>query len=122
MGFVNLGNKVEKTNLQGVSLDFLHRNGCAVCPLNHSAADLKHPHMAPHGAKQPLVYILGEAPGAEEDAKGVPFVGKAGRTLRTQIPTAYENLVRFSNAVRTRPPKNRTPEPLEIECCRPSVV
>lgn len=65
--------------------------------------------------------MLGEAPGATEDAKGVPFVGKAGRVLRFRVPDDWTGYLRWSNVVRTRPPDNREPTVMEMECCRPSV-
>jgi DNA polymerase len=66
--------------------------------------------------------FVGEAPGAEEDAKGEPFVGQAGRLLDNMIAALGmkrgEN-VYIANVLKCRPPGNRTPEPLEVESCRP---
>ncbi|HSS71104.1 MAG TPA: uracil-DNA glycosylase [Casimicrobiaceae bacterium] len=66
--------------------------------------------------------FVGEAPGAEEDAKGEPFVGQAGRLLDNMLAALGmkrgEN-VYIANVLKCRPPGNRTPEPLEIESCRP---
>ena len=121
MGFLHLGNKIEKTAVDGISLETLHRHQCGVCPLNQIGDNL-HPHMSPSGSAHPVVYILGEAPGAQEDKKGEPFVGPAGRVLRSRIPSTWEGKLRYSNVVRTRPPKNREPTQLEIECCRLSVI
>jgi uracil-DNA glycosylase family 4 len=78
--------------------------------------------MEPTGSKRPIVYILGEAPGREEDEKGKQFVGKAGRRLRRQIPDDWLKYIRWNNCVRTRPPGNKTPGRVELECCRPSIV
>jgi uracil-DNA glycosylase family 4 len=106
----------------GVSLKLLHEAQCHVCPLN-SQRGVRTPHMAAHGADYPIIYMLGEAPGKDEDAEGIPFVGAAGRTLRRYIPKDWNDKdLRWNNVVRTRPPDNRTPEPIEIECCRPSIV
>jgi uracil-DNA glycosylase family 4 len=67
-----------------------------------------------------LVFV-GEAPGAEEDHKGIPFVGAAGRLL-TRIMHAI-NLTReqvyICNILKCRPPENRNPMPDEIEACLP---
>jgi uracil-DNA glycosylase family 4 len=107
-----------------MSVDFYHRNQCKVCSLNTIPSNL-HPHIKPSGTSTPEVYILGEAPGAEEDEKGIPFVGRTGGMLRKLIQQAHPNWyskLRWSNVVRTRPPKNRDPHPEEIECCRPSVA
>ena len=78
--------------------------------------------MAPTGAARPLAYFLGEAPGEQEDIRAEQFVGKAGRILRRRIPENMLSKIRFNNAVRCRPPKNRAPARVEVEACRPSVV
>src|SRR5579872_2314066 len=74
--------------------------------------------------KSPLVFV-GEGPGADEDAQGIPFVGRAGQLLTQMIEgTAKKEgipLVRgdvyICNVVKCRPPENRTPEPDEMEIC-----
>lgn len=65
--------------------------------------------------------MFGEAPGAEEDRKGEPFVGPAGQLLdKILVATGLErNQVYIMNALKCRPPNNRTPTDLEIENCRP---
>ncbi len=67
-----------------------------------------------------LVFV-GEGPGAEEDAQGIPFVGKAGQLLTKMIEAmgfARED-VYICNVVKCRPPGNRNPEPDEIAACEP---
>jgi uracil-DNA glycosylase family 4 len=105
---------------KSLSIDFLHRHGCNVCPLNHQRG-LMHPHMEPTGAASPIVYILGEGPGKTEDETGVQFSGKTGQILRFRIPEVWNKFIRWNNVVRTRPPKNRDPTQVEIECCRSSI-
>jgi uracil-DNA glycosylase family 4 len=72
----------------------------------------------------PLVFV-GEGPGADEDAKGLPFVGRAGQLLTQMIdntakgegiPISREH-VYICNVVKCRPPDNRTPQPDEMEIC-----
>ncbi len=66
--------------------------------------------------------FVGEAPGVEEDAKGEPFVGQAGRLLDNMLAAlalARGANVYIANVVKCRPPGNRTPEPREAEACRP---
>jgi len=75
--------------------------------------------MEPTGSDAPLLYVLGEAPGKDEDAEGCQFVGKTGRILRTLIPKGFSR-VRWNNCVRCRPPGNKTPEANEVESCRAS--
>jgi DNA polymerase len=63
--------------------------------------------------------FIGEAPGADEDAKGEPFVGRAGQLL-TKIIGAMgltREEVYIGNILKCRPPKNRDPLPSEVECC-----
>ncbi len=67
-----------------------------------------------------LVFV-GEGPGAEEDAQGIPFVGKAGQLLTKMIEAMgfSREEVYICNVVKCRPPNNRNPEPDEIEACEP---
>jgi DNA polymerase len=64
--------------------------------------------------------LIGEAPGADEDAQGVPFVGAAGQLLNRILAAC--NLEReevyICNVIKCRPPKNRTPLPNEVANCR----
>jgi DNA polymerase len=65
--------------------------------------------------------FVGEAPGADEDAQGEPFVGRAGQLL-TKIIEAIElsrGDVFIANVLKCRPPNNRAPEPDEVAACRP---
>ncbi len=67
---------------------------------------------------------MGEAPGAEEDASGRPFVGKAGQLLTRMIAAiglARED-VYIANVLKCRPPGNRPPKPDEVAACRPYLV
>ena len=66
--------------------------------------------------------FIGEGPGAEEDARGEPFVGQAGRLLDAMlaaIDLERGKNVYIANAVKCRPPGNRTPEPSEMAACWP---
>jgi DNA polymerase len=65
--------------------------------------------------------FVGEGPGEDEDARGEPFVGPAGQLLTKMIAAmGYEReQVFIANIVKCRPPKNRVPEPAEIEACTP---
>jgi DNA polymerase len=58
----------------------------------------------------------------KEDAQGEPFVGQAGRLLDAMLAAlglARGNNVYIANVLKCRPPANRTPEPLEVESCKP---
>jgi DNA polymerase len=70
--------------------------------------------------------FVGEAPGAEEDARGEPFVGQAGRLLDNMLAAAGLSRqdtgargVFIANTLKCRPPGNRNPEPSEIAACAP---
>lgn len=65
--------------------------------------------------------FVGEAPGADEDLKGEPFVGRAGQLLTKIIEAiglARED-VYIANIIKCRPPQNRNPDPDEVETCEP---
>jgi DNA polymerase len=70
--------------------------------------------------KADLVFV-GEGPGAEEDAQGIPFVGAAGQLLTKMIEAMgfKRDEVYICNVVKCRPPGNRNPEPDEIAACEP---
>ena len=66
--------------------------------------------------------FVGEAPGAEEDARGEPFVGQAGRLLDNMLGAmgmARDRNVYIANVLKCRPPDNRPPAAPEAEACRP---
>jgi uracil-DNA glycosylase len=67
------------------------------------------------------VMFVGEAPGADEDAQGVPFVGRAGQLLTKMIEAMgfRRDDVYIANVLKCRPPGNRNPEPDEIATCEP---
>jgi DNA polymerase len=70
--------------------------------------------------RSPLM-IIGEAPGGDEDVKGLPFVGRAGKLLTDIIEKGMKykrEHVYIANVLKCRPPGNRNPEPHEIEACR----
>ena len=74
------------------------------------------------GAGNPLVMVIGEGPGADEDRSGRPFVGKAGQLLDrmlASIDLSREKNCYIANMVKCRPPGNRDPEPGEIAACMP---
>ncbi|HEY1426670.1 MAG TPA: uracil-DNA glycosylase, partial [Caulobacteraceae bacterium] len=68
------------------------------------------------------VMVIGEGPGAEEDAQGAPFVGRAGKLLDKMLAAAgLTDRVFITNTVFWRPPGNRTPTPAEQAACAPFV-
>jgi DNA polymerase len=95
----------------------LEVSGCTRCPL-HAGRTRTVP-----GEGNPLsdVLLVGEGPGAREDATGRPFVGPAGQLLDELLRAIgwSRELVFIANVVKCRPPGNRDPEPEEISACRP---
>jgi DNA polymerase len=73
------------------------------------------------GAPRARVMIIGEAPGADEDREGRPFVGRAGQLLDKMLAAIglAEPDVHITNVVYWRPPGNRPPTPQETQACRP---
>lgn len=71
------------------------------------------------GPKHPDIVVIGEAPGVHEDRQGRPFVGESGTKLREVIEQlGLTDRCYITNAVRCRPPKNRTPRLVELRSCR----
>lgn len=74
------------------------------------------------GSPSARILFVGEAPGADEDAQGVPFVGRAGQLLTKMIERGMgldrAKDVYIANVLKCRPPGNRNPEPNEIASCR----
>jgi DNA polymerase len=76
------------------------------------------------GTARSGIVFVGEAPGADEDAQGVPFVGRAGKLLDrilAAIGIARDD-VYICNVLKCRPPGNRDPEPIEVASCAPYLV
>ena len=90
---------------------------CQRCPL----APTRNKLVFGDGDPNARLMFVGEGPGADEDAQGLPFVGRGGQLLNNMISamglTRAE--VYIANIVKCRPPKNRTPEPIEANTCKP---
>jgi uracil-DNA glycosylase family 4 len=73
------------------------------------------------GDPEARLLFVGEGPGADEDAQGVPFVGRAGQLLNNMIGAMglKREQVYIANVVKCRPPQNRAPEPDEANTCSP---
>ena len=90
---------------------------CTRCPLHETRTKAV---FGAGNADAELMFV-GEAPGAEEDRQGLPFVGRAGQLLNQMlegIGMSREDVF-IANVLKSRPPGNRDPQPLEIEACRP---
>lgn len=76
------------------------------------------------GNRQAQWLFVGEAPGADEDRQGEPFVGRAGQLLNAMIEAIgmKREEVYIANVLKCRPPGNRDPQPNEVECCEPYLM
>ena len=93
---------------------------CRKCPLNQGRKTV----VFGTGNENADLIFVGEAPGAEEDARGEPFVGRAGKLLTRlleEIGLSREE-VYIANIIKCRPPGNRNPRPDEIASCEPYLV
>jgi uracil-DNA glycosylase len=76
------------------------------------------------GDPKARLMFIGEAPGAEEDQQGEPFVGEAGKLFNNMLSklAISRQEIYITNVLKSRPPKNRTPEAAEIAACRPFLL
>ncbi|MEL6796084.1 MAG: uracil-DNA glycosylase [Planctomycetota bacterium] len=76
------------------------------------------------GDPEARLMFVGEAPGADEDKQGVPFVGRAGQLLNKMITAMglSRETVYIANVLKVRPPNNATPTPDEIEASKPFLI
>jgi DNA polymerase len=90
--------------------------GCTACKLSATRTNA----VPGEGAQRPLVMVIGEGPGADEDATGRPFVGRAGQLLDKMLASIglyRESNCYIANVIKCRPPGNRDPQPDETAAC-----
>tara|TARA_B100000029_G_C17564470_1_gene954568 strand:- start:744 stop:1448 length:705 start_codon:yes stop_codon:yes gene_type:complete len=106
--FANSDTKAEKLNKLRKKIELIKN-----CKLKKNATNL----VFGDGNINSKIMIIGEGPGANEDLKGKPFVGRAGKLLDKMLESIKldRNKVYISNVVNYRPPENRKPSELEIE-------
>ncbi len=90
---------------------------CQKCPLGKT----RNKFVYGVGNSKAHAMLVGEAPGADEDAQGEPFVGRAGKLLNDILKAINleRNEVYIANILKCRPPGNRDPQPFEMETCIP---
>jgi len=112
------GQVTEKiTNLEEIRAEM---GQCRRCKLYPGAKNL----VFGEGSASARLMFIGEAPGAEEDLQGRPFVGAAGQVLNNllnKLGLSREE-VYITNVVKSRPPENRDPQPDEIAACLPFLL
>jgi len=116
-----LSQSAEETAASAMTLDELRAKLDAFqgCGLKNTATQL----VFADGNPQSQIMIIGEAPGADEDRQGRPFVGRAGQLLDRMLAAIDldRNQVYIANIVPWRPPGNRTPTTVEIAACLPFI-
>jgi len=108
---------VDKTKRTPLVHDLEARiRACRLCPLGETRQNA----VPGEGSYEARLMFVGEAPGAEEDAQGRPFVGRAGQLLTKIIEAMgfHRKDVYITNVVKCRPPNNRTPIRSEIQACQ----
>ncbi len=93
---------------------------CTKCPLGHTRTKF----VFGDGSEKAEIMFIGEAPGADEDRTGIPFVGKAGQLLNKLLAHIKINRedVFIANILKCRPPNNRDPQPAEVKECLPYLL
>jgi uracil-DNA glycosylase family 4 len=110
------------TEKAGALLDLQKEIGdCTRCPLAYAG---RRTIVFADGDPNARLMFVGEAPGADEDTSGIPFVGKAGQLLNNMIQAMglKREQVYIANIVKCRPPNNRVPEPVEAQTCDPFLL
>jgi uracil-DNA glycosylase len=99
---------------------FRETRSCTRCPLHATRTKVV---FGAGDADADLMFV-GEAPGAEEDRQGLPFVGRAGQLLSQLLAGIglSRDDVFITNVLKSRPPGNRDPQPAEIEACHPYLM
>jgi len=89
--------------------------GCVACELHRSRTQT----VFGTGSREADLMVIGEAPGADEDRQGEPFVGRAGQLLNAMLRAIglSREEVYIANILKCRPPRNRDPRPEEVAAC-----
>jgi uracil-DNA glycosylase len=90
---------------------------CTLCPLHKTRTQ----GVFGVGNRNAQWMVIGEAPGADEDRQGEPFVGRAGQLLNSMLKAVglQREQVFIANILKSRPPNNRDPKPEEVQACIP---
>src|SRR5215813_3853724 len=117
--FGNTASPAAETQYANETLEDIRRDlgECQRCKLWSTRANI----VFGEGNPKAELMFVGEAPGADEDATGRPFVGRAGQLLTKMIEAIglKREDVYIANVVKSRPPGNRNPEPDEVAMCEP---
>ena len=106
---------IKPGGLGQIAAEIMACEACSLCKTRTNA-------VPGEGASKPLVMVIGEGPGADEDATGRPFVGKAGQLLDKMLDSIKLSRNKncfIANVIKCRPPNNRDPLPEETAACAP---
>lgn len=111
---------VSEENLEQLQSYYHAIKGCMKCPLGATRTNF----VFGAGSGKAELMLIGEAPGRDEDLKGIPFVGRAGQLLTLMLQSIHlkREEVFIANVLKCRPPNNRDPQPDEIEKCEPYLL
>ena len=120
--FPKEANASNESWIHATTVDQLHEEirDCLKCPLGSTRTKF----VFGTGNPKSKVMFIGEAPGADEDVQGEPFVGRAGQLLNKIIEAVdmKREDVYICNIIKCRPPNNRAPLPIESETCTPYLM
>jgi uracil-DNA glycosylase len=111
--------RIANLNWDELNADIAQCTACKLCKTRTNTV----PGFGARGAANQWM-IVGEAPGADEDAQGEPFVGRSGKLLDAMLKSvdrSRERNVFIANTLKCRPPDNRNPEPDELAACDPYI-
>lgn len=97
-------------NINDLTEDILQCTDCILCATRKNIVVIR-------GTPTPDILLIGEAPGAEEDEQGLPFVGRSGQLLDRALQSNGINNFAIINIIKCRPPGNRKPTQAEVKAC-----
>jgi DNA polymerase len=114
-------NEDKAAALAAIRADLMHPAECTRCALAFAG---RNKIVFADGDPNAELMFIGEGPGADEDAQGLPFVGRAGQLLNNMITAMglSRSQVYIANIVKCRPPSNRVPEFSEVMTCSPFLL
>lgn len=120
----DIAGAVEEAQTLATAADSLEALAAAIAAFNGCSLKFEGARQSvfARGNESADIMVIGEGPGADEDVRGLPFVGRAGQLLDKMLSAAnLSDRVFITNTVYWRPPGNRTPTPAEQAVCRPFV-
>ncbi|EWM44122.1 uracil-DNA glycosylase, 4 family protein [Bordetella holmesii 41130] len=115
---IDVARRVASQDLQQLEREVFACTACGLCQGRKHA-------VFGEGARPARWLVVGEAPGEQEDRRGLPFVGRSGQLLDAMLASvgmSRERDVFIANVIKCRPPGNRNPKPEEIAACSPYLM